>query len=245
MAEQAWSGPQGHMVPMAEASSGPKVVVYDTTGHLLGRAIHVGDVFLQNVVGETPVTPTGGPYDGVAYDATFTKMSQMTGDGGNLFVVMPAPPEVGAAAGGVASFLAANYAKAFVVLAAATSKIKPYHGMEIADIATVSVLEPQQGGGVRLGSINGPPVRATPGRKIVLAKVKLAAGATTLAAGAPLVVWGASQGSLAVALDTMAGARVVGRVAASLTGVTDGAVVLALVDFDGDHGFGMVANNAA
>lgn len=235
MTQQAATQPHGHLKPFYRSGGeGCKMRVRDTTGHLLGRGIHVGDIMLM-----VPLAGTGTQETTVvATDYTKTGMS-MLDETGVLGVIQPPPPEIGV----TATYVSVNFARAWVVLPAASSKIKAAHGMEIAAIATVSTKEPQSSA-VALAAID-EDVRATCGPGVVLAKVKLPTAVTALVAGTPLVVYGASQCTLApvTAGNVEVGARVVGYLARAISGATAAAIVLAEVDFDGEHGFGVIAVN--
>lgn len=232
--EAAATQPHGHLVPFAtKTPAGSKMTARDTTGHALGRGIHVGDIFLS-----LPVAATANETTVVATDYTKTGMATLDSTGVRGVIQTP-PPEVGV----TATYTHVNFARAFVILAAQNSPVKPYHGMTAAQIATVNTVEPiASSNTVRLAAINDD-VRATCGRSIVLAKVFLPTGVTALVAGTPLIVYGTSMCALASADLAEVGARVVGYLHRAITGATANAVTLAEVDFDGDHGFGPVVVN--
>ncbi len=235
--EAAATQPHGHLVPFAtKTPAGSKMRARATTDHPLpgspARSIEVGDIFVS-----LPVAATTQETTTTATDYTKTGMATLD-ETGVRGVIQTPPPEIGV----TATYTHVNFARAFVILAAQNSPVKPYHGMTEAQIATVNTVEPIPGSNtVRLAAIDSD-VRATCGRAIVLAKVFLPSGVTTLIAGTPLIVYGTEMCSLASAVLGEAGARVVGYLHRALTGVAD-AVTLAEVDFDGDHGFGMVVVN--
>ncbi len=237
--EAAATQPHGHLVPFAtKTPAGSKMRARATTGHPLpgspARSIEVGDIFVS-----LPVNNTTQETTVVATDYTKTGMATLD-ETGVRGVIQTPPPEIGVTTdSAIAKTM--NFARAFVILAAQNSPVKPYHGMTAAQIATVNTVEPIPGSNtVRLAAIDSD-VRATCGRCIVLAKIQMV-GVTALIAGTPLVVYGTTMCTLSSVANAAIGARVVGYLHRAITGATQDAVVLAEVDFDGDHGFGMVVD---
>ncbi len=231
--QAASTQPHGHLVQfLTKGPMGSKMTVRNTTGVLLGRGVHVGDVFVS-----LPVIATAQQTTVVATD--YTKSGMATLDSNGVRGVIQTPTALMSTAT-VAADTNQSFARAFVVLAAQNSPVKPQHGMTAAQIATVSTDEPIGGSNAtRLVPIDGD-VRATCGRGVVFARVFLPTGVTSLVAGTPLVVYGPQICTLASAALANPGARIVGYLHRAITGATANAVTLAEVDFDGDHGFGMV-----
>lgn len=232
--QAAATQPHGHLIPFATKNpSGCLMRARNTTGHNLGRGIHVGDIFLS-----LPVDGTSQETTTTATDYT-KEGSAMLDETGVRGVIQTPPPEIGVTTDSLQA-KTMNFARAFVVLPSASSTVKPAHGMESAAYVTVSTAEQLPGDtSARLAAIDSD-VRATCGRALVYAKVKLGSGVTALIAGTPLIVYGTTMCTLASAVEGAVGARVVGYLAKAISGAAAATTVLALVDFDGDHGFGMV-----
>lgn len=228
--------PHGFMIKHKQQSNSGKLMrVLDTANHLLGRGVQVGDVLLSAPLGEAPPTAAD-------LDVTQEGMGVL-GATGVFGSIMPPPPEVGVPDSAAKALQ--QFSTAFVVLPASSSKIRPYHGMTAAQLATVSTREEDVANGApspRLAAV-GQDVRADCEHGLYLVKVFLPTGVTSLAQDTPLCVYGTSQGALASVALCESGARVVGRLRKAISGATANAVTLALVEFDGVHGFGMVVRD--
>ena len=243
MTSSVGTQPHGHLKRfLKDASFGSLMRARNSTGALLGRGIHVGDVFCQVPtvgVGTTLTTV-------VATDYTKSGMATLD-ETGVLGVIQTLPATMSI----TATISNENFARCWVILPATSSRVKAVHGMEAAAVGSirpfteVSTKEPLPGAVAASLAAIDEDVRATCGPGIVLAKVRLPDTITALVAGTPLVAYGPGVSYLSPLArpDIQVGARIVGYLHRSIVASTEDGIILAEVDFDGEHGFGMVCVN--